>query len=132
LSLVEAEVTLVAAEATVRGVAREAAARETVAREVVDAPLAAVRAPVAAAFLLPEFVVRAGLTVAARLAAPAVLVALEALAPPAGLAVRLPALARTEPAIRTGAAFLSAVLFVDGTDLPPILTSQRGVSFHGE
>ena len=96
-SLVEAEVTLVAADATVRGVT------VVVRLATLRAVLVAVLAPAvfAAGF--------AGLEVFAAAAA-------------AVLAVRARELARTELATRTGAA-LAAVVFVGGTDLPPIWIS---------
>jgi hypothetical protein len=100
--LVEAELTLVAAEATVRGVTAPARA---VARAVV--PRLAAPGAVAAPFAPAVF------------AAPAGLVAPAGLATAAGLVVLARELARTELAIRTGAA-LSAAFFVGGTDLPPI------------
>ena len=129
--MVEAEVTLVAAEATVRGVTvdalpvveRPVAERPVVARPVVEfaadlrfAVLRAVvvvplAAPVLAAAGLAALVVFAGLVV---------------------LAVRARELPRTEFATR-GVAALAVALFVGGTDLlPPIWISYRGGSFHGE
>ncbi len=64
--------------------------------------------------------------------APAVLAALAVFAAPAVVVVRVRELARTEFAIRTGAA-LAAVFFVGGTDLlPPIWDQLSGGSFHGE
>ena len=123
--MVEAEVTLVAAEATVRGVTvdalpvveRPVAERPVVARPVVEfaadlrfAVLRAVvvvplAAPVLAAAGLAALVVFAGLVV---------------------LAVRARELPRTEFATR-GVAALAVALFVGGTDLlPPIWISYRG------
>ena len=94
-SLVEAEVTLVAADATVRGV-------------TVVVRLAMLRAVLVA--VLAPAVFAAGFA------------GLEVFAAPAVLAVRARELARTELATRTGAA-LAAVVFVGGTDLPPIWIS---------
>jgi hypothetical protein len=96
-SFVEAEVTLVAAEETVRGVT-------AVARPVVRAPV--LRAPV--------------------VLVAAVLVELEVFAALPVFVVRARELARTEFAIRTGAA-LAVAFLVGGTDLlPPIWISYRG------
>jgi hypothetical protein len=108
--LVEAELTLVAAEATVRGVTAPARA---VARAVV--PRLAAPGAVAAPFAPAVFAAPAGLVAPAGLAT-------AAFAAAAGLVVLARELARTELAIRTGAA-LSAAFFVGGTDLPPIWTS---------
>ena len=94
-SLVEAEVTLVAADATVRGV-------------TVVVRLAMLRAVLVA--VLAPAVFAAGFA------------GLEVFAAPAVLVVRARELARTELATRTGAA-LAAVVFVGGTDLPPIWIS---------
>jgi hypothetical protein len=105
--LFEAEVTLVAAEATVRGVT--VAVRPVVARPVVVRPV----------------VVR----FAELRAAPAVLLAADGLAAvvfaaPDGLALPVRALepARAGLALGTGSA-LAAAFFVGGTDLPPIWIS---------
>jgi hypothetical protein len=103
-SLFEAEVTLVAAEATVRGVT--VAGRPVVVRPVV---------------------VRAAVVRFAELrAALVVLLALDDLAAAgfaaSALPVREPEPARAELAICTGAV-LAAALFVGGTDLPPIWIS---------
>jgi hypothetical protein len=95
-SLVEAEITLVAADATVRGV-------------TVVVRLAMLRAALVAV-LAPAVFAAAGFA------------GLEVFAAPAVLAVRARELARTELATRTGAA-LAAVVFVGGTDLPPIWIS---------
>ena len=100
-SLVEAEVTLVAAEATVRGVTavvRPAVVPPAVVRLVVRRA-AAVESLALAVFAAPVvFAVSASLVVRAR------------------------ELARAELAVRTGVA-VSAAFFVGGTDLPPIWIS---------
>jgi hypothetical protein len=103
-SLVDAELTRVAAEDTVRGVTAAARAAADVLRA---ADLVVPLAP--AAFAVP-----------AGFAGPAGLAELVAFVALAGRVARAPVPARTEPAIRTGAAFLSAAFFVGGTDLPPI------------
>jgi len=100
--LVEAEVILVAAERTVRGVTAAAPAAVAVRLAVLRAALVVPLAPPVLAA-----VAFAGLEV---FAAPAVLV------------VRARELARTALAIRSGAA-LDAAFFVGGTDLPPIWIS---------
>jgi hypothetical protein len=112
--LVEAEVTLVAAEATVRGVTVDA--RPVAERPVVEFPVdvrfAVLRAPVVVSLA-------AGLA-AAGLAALVVFAAL-----PASV-VRARELPRAEFAPRTVAA-LAVALFVGGTDLlPPIWNRYRG------
>jgi hypothetical protein len=103
--LVEAEVTLVAAEATARGVTfvvRAVVVRCAVLRAALVVPLA------------PAVLAAAGL------AEPAVFAA------PGALVVRARELARTEFAVRTGAA-LAVAFFVGGTNLlPPIVISYRG------
>ena len=64
--------------------------------------------------------------------APVVLAAPAVFAAPAVVVVRVRELARTEFAIRTGAA-LAVAFFVGGTDLlPPIWDQLSGGSFHGE
>jgi hypothetical protein len=110
LSLVEAEVTLVAAEATARGVTavvRTLVVRTPVARlAVLGAVLAA---PLAPAVLAAPVV----------FVAPAGFAAPEVFAVLAVLVVRARELALTALAVRTGAV-LAAAFFVGGTDLPPI------------
>ena len=120
--MVEAEDTLVAAEATVRGVtvdARPVVERPAVGRLVVevtvDLRFAVVVAPLAAAVLAA-----AGLAGLVVFAAPVVFAALPV------LVVRARELPRAEFATRTVAA-LAVALFVGGTDLlPPIWISYRG------
>jgi hypothetical protein len=103
-SLAEAEVTLVAAEATVRGVTvvARAVVRLAVLRAALVVPLAPAVVAAAAGFAAPED-----------------------FAELAVLVVRARELARPELAIRTGAA-LAAAFFVGGTDLPPILDQITG------
>jgi hypothetical protein len=134
--LVEAEVTLVAAEATVRGVtvdARPVVERAVVERPVVERPV--VERPVVEVAVEVRFaVLRAVLVVplAAAVLAAAGLAGLVVFAAPvvfAGLpvlVVRARELPRAEFATRTVAA-LAVALFVGGTDLlPPIWISYRG------
>jgi hypothetical protein len=128
-SLVEAEVTLLAAEATVRGVTvvwRPVVWRPVVERPVVERPV--VERPVVEPPVARFAVLRAAVVVvlapadlaAAVFVAPAVFAAL------AFVVVRARELPRTEFAIRTGAA-LAVAFFVGGTDLlPPIWISYRG------
>jgi hypothetical protein len=114
-SFVEADVTLVAAEETVRGVT-------AVARPVLRAPVVL---PVVRPVVLRAAVVRVVLLAPVVLVA-AVLVELEVFAALAVFVVRARVLARTEFAIRTGAA-LAVAFLVGGTDLlPPIWISYRG------
>jgi hypothetical protein len=123
--LVEAEVTLVAAEATVRGVtvdARPAVERPVAERLVVERPVVEFAGDVRFAVL--RAVVVLPLVVAVLAAAGfAALVVFAALPVLVVLARELP---RTEFATRTVAA-LAVALFVGGTDLlPPIWISYRG------
>jgi hypothetical protein len=117
-SLVEAEVTLVAADATVRGVT--AAARPAVVPTALVGTAVLVRLAIPRAALVaplaPPVLTAAGFTAAVGFTGP------EAFAAPAVVVVRARELARTELATRTGAA-LAAVVFVGGTDLPPIWIS---------
>ena len=120
-SLVEAEVTLVAADATVRGVTadvRPAVVATAFAGTAVVVRLAILRAVLVAA-LAPPVLAPVGFAAAAGFAGPAVFAVL------AALVVRARELAGTEFAVRTGAA-LAAAFFVGGTGLPPIWDSQRG------
>jgi hypothetical protein len=129
--LVEAEVTLVAAEATVRGVTVDA--RPVVERAVVERPavgrlvvevtvdlrFAVLRAEVVVPLAAAALAV-AGLAGLVVFAAPVVFAALPV------LVVRARELPRAEFATRTVAA-LAVALFVGGTDLlPPIWISYRG------
>jgi hypothetical protein len=128
-SFVEADVTLVAAVETVRGVTvpvlrlvrlvpRAAVVRVAVRRAAVVVPLApVVLAPVVLAPVVRE---------PADLVEFEVFVAPDVFAALAGLLVRARELPRTGFAIRTGAA-LAVVFLVGGTDLlPPIWISYRG------
>jgi hypothetical protein len=125
--LVEAEVTLVAAEATVRGVT--VGARPVVERAVVERPAAGrlvvevtvdLRFAVLVAPLAAAALAAAGLAGLVVFAAPVVFAALPV------LVVRARELPRAEFATRTVAA-LAVALFVGGTDLlPPIWISYRG------
>jgi hypothetical protein len=119
-SLVEAEVTLVAAEATVRGVTVDA--RPVVERPLVERPV--VELTVDLRFAVLRAVVVLPLVVAVLAAAGfAALVVFAALPVLVVLARELP---RTEFATRTVPA-LAVALFVGGTDLlPPIWISYRG------
>jgi hypothetical protein len=124
-SLVEAEVTLVAAEATVRGVtvdARPVVERPVVERPVVERPV--VERPVVEFTVDVRFAVLRAVVVLPL--AVAVLAALVVFAALPVLVVRARELPRTEFPTRTVAA-LAVALFVGGTDLlPPIWISYRG------
>jgi hypothetical protein len=111
--LVEAEVTLVAAEATVRGV--------TAVVRPADVPPAAVRL-VAVRGAVVESLAPAVFAALVVFAAPAGFAVPEVFAGSAFLVVRARELARAELAVRTGVA-VSAAFFVGGTDLPPIWIS---------
>jgi hypothetical protein len=118
-SLVEAEVTLVAAEATVRGVTVDAL--PVVERPVVERPVVA-RPVDEFAVDLRFAVLRAAVVVP--VAAP--VLAAAGLAALVVLVVRARELPRAEFATR-GVAALAVALFVGGTDLlPPIWISYRG------
>jgi hypothetical protein len=128
--LVEAEDTLVAAEATVRGVTVDA--RPVVERAVVERPAVGrlvVEVTVDRRFALLRAVVVAPLAAvlaAAGLAGLVVFAAPEVFAALPVLVVRARELPRAEFATRTVAA-LAVALFVGGTDLlPPIWISYRG------
>ena len=124
--MVEAEVTLVAAEATVRGVTVDA--RPVVERAVVERPAVGrllVEVTVDLRFAVVVAPLAAAVLAAAGLAGLVVFAALPL------LVVRARELPRAEFATRTVAA-LAVALFVGGTDLlPPGLDQLSGGSFHG-